>query len=85
MAPAESGGLALSPDGSLIAAGRNGIRIHQVETGTLLQTLPAQTDPLSATNVITGFSTGVGSLAFRASGQLASAGADGTMRLWCSP
>jgi WD40 repeat protein len=85
VAPAETGGMAFSPDGSLIAAGPIGIRIYQVETGTLRQTLPTQTDPLSATNVITGFSTGVGSLAFSASGQLASAGWDGTMRLWCSP
>jgi WD40 repeat protein len=78
--------MAFSLDGSLIAEGIDGIRIYEVETGTLRQTLPAQTDPL-LTSMDPGFHpyTGVVSLAFSASGQLASAGFDGTVRFWCSP
>jgi WD40 repeat protein len=72
--------MAFSPDGSLLAAGGTGIRIFQVETGTLRQTLPAHSDaPLS------GAYSGVVSLAYSATGQIVSAGWDGTMRLWCSP
>ena len=69
-----------SPDGSLIAAGAKGIRIFQVETGMLRETLPAHFDPQP-----TGLYPGVLSLAFSATGQIASVGWDGTMRLWCSP
>jgi WD40 repeat protein len=71
--------MAFSPDGSLLAVGVDGIRIFEVETGMLRQTLPAHTDPLSTDY------KGVLSLAFGATGQIASVGWDGTMRLWCSP
>ena len=78
--------MAFSPDGSLIAEGINGIRIYEVETGTLRQALPAHTDPLlTALDPTFHPYAGVGSLAFSATGQLASAGSDGTVRFWCSP
>jgi WD40 repeat protein len=74
--------MAFSPDGSLIASGATGIRIFQVETGAQRESLPAHfdTDPNS-----TGNYAGVLSLAFSATGQIASVGWDGTMRFWCSP
>jgi WD40 repeat protein len=74
--------VAFSPDGSSIAAGSDGIRIFQVETGALRETLPAHTDPFIPQLAQ---ATGVGSLAFSATGQIVSVGWDGMMRLWCSP
>ncbi len=76
--------MAFSPDGSLIAEGVNDIRIYEVETGTLRQTLPAQTDP-QAKDLQFDPRSGVISLAFSATGQLATTGFDGTVRFWCSP
>jgi len=72
--------MAFSSDGSLIAAGATGIRIFEVETGTLRETLPAHFDPQP-----TGAYPGVFSLGFSATGQIASVGWEGTMRFWCSP
>ena len=78
--------MAFSPDSSSIAEGINGIRIYEVETGTLRQALPAHTNPLlTALDPTFHPYAGVGSLAFSATGQLASAGSDGTVRFWCSP
>jgi WD40 repeat protein len=72
--------VAFSPDGSLIASGVRNIRIFQVDSGTLRETLPAHTDPESTSQ-----QNGVFSLAFSATGQIASMGFDATTRLWCSP
>jgi WD40 repeat protein len=78
-----SGGMptmAFSPDGTLIAAGAAGIRIFEVETGRLRETLPAHFDVRRD-----GSYSGVYELAFSPTGQIVSVGWDATMRLWCSP
>jgi len=72
--------MAFSPDGSLIAAGAAGIRIFQVDSGALRETLPAHFDTRRD-----GSYWGTVSLAFSATGQIVSVGWDSTMRFWCSP
>jgi WD40 repeat protein len=67
-----------STDGSLIAAGGDGIRIFRADTGALRETFPAHADPLAQRS-------GVTSVAFSPTGQIASVGMDNTLRFWCSP
>jgi len=67
-----------SPDGTLIAAGGDGIRILRADTGAVREQWSAHFDPLSSR-------TGVTSIAFSPTGAIASVGYDETLRLWCSP
>jgi len=72
----------ISPDGSLIAAGGDSIRIFHADTGALRETLAAHFDPLSDGPFNP---SGVTSLAFSPTGEIVSMGLDSTMRFWCSP
>jgi len=72
--------VAFSPDGSLIAVGKDLIRIYRSDTGALRESFFAHGDGTthSFPRVL--------SVSFGATGQLVSVGGqDGTMRVWCSP
>lgn len=72
----------VSPEGSLIATGGAGtIRIFHADTGVMREEFVAHGEAGDATRQ----GSGVSSVAFSPTGQLASVGVDETMRLWCSP